>query len=69
MEAHNAKRAIHGSPPLAWSDMLAQDAQAWADHLAATETLVREQGIIEGENLFWDRTSAARNCSDAVESW
>lgn len=69
LQAHNAKRAIHGSPPLAWSDVLAQNAQAWADHLAATETFVHEQGIVEGENLYWARASTARNCSDAVESW
>ena len=69
LQAHNAKRALHGSLPLVWSDALAQDAQAWADHLAATETFVHEPGIFEGENLYWDRASTAGNCSDAVEFW
>ncbi|XP_020622428.1 ectin-like [Orbicella faveolata] len=69
LQAHNAKRALHGSQPLAWSDVLAQHAQAWADHLAATETFVHEQGIDEGENLYFVRASTTRSCSDAVESW
>jgi len=49
--------------------VLAQHAQAWANHLAATETFVHEQGTNEGENLYWSRASTARNCSAAVESW
>ena len=69
LQSHNDKRALHGSPPLAWSDVLAQHAQIWADHLAATQTFVHEQGIDEGENLYWARASTARNCTDAVEYW
>jgi len=31
LDAHNAYRALHGVPPVTWSDTLADSAQAWAD--------------------------------------
>ena len=69
LKAHNDKRSLHGSPPLVWNDTLAQHAQAWANHLAATETFVHDPNTDEGENLYWAEASTARNCSRAVEAW
>ncbi|KAL9981233.1 hypothetical protein ACROYT_G009908 [Oculina patagonica] len=69
VQAHNAKRALHGSTPMVWNDMLAQHAQAWANHLAATETFVHDPNTDEGENLYSAEGPTARNCSVAVEAW
>ena len=47
--AHNQYRAEVGVAPLSWSASLASEAQAWADVLAAENTLRHEGG--GGENL------------------
>ena len=54
LAVHNAERAAVGVAPLTWSDSLAQDAQAWADHLADIDTLQHagsDTNPNEGENL------------------
>ena len=59
----NQERTLVGVPPLTWSNTLAADAQAWADHLVATNTFAHcievpdwqqfeECTHGEGENLF-----------------
>lgn len=69
LQAHNAKRALHGAPALMWDDKLAQDAKNWADHLASIGYPVHAQNIDEGENLFSSSSGFVSSCSDAVESW
>ena len=54
LAVHNAERAEVGVAPLTWSDSLAQDAQAWANHLADIDQLVHagsDTNANEGENL------------------
>lgn len=54
LAVHNAERALVGVPALTWSDSLAADAQAWADHLADIDQMVHagsDTNPNEGENL------------------
>ncbi|KAK2574393.1 Ectin [Acropora cervicornis] len=68
LDAHNAKRAIHGSPPLEWDFTLAMNADEWANQLAVTRQLEHDPNIMnEGENLF--KSAGALECVDAVERW
>ena len=67
LEAHNYRRAQHGAPALVWDATLAQHAQAWADHLAATNKFEHAQNTGEGENLF--KSSGDASYKDAVEAW
>lgn len=74
LTAHNDKRALHqDTDALVWDDTLAEHAQAWADHLAATGSLVHDNNrpSTEGENLYWSWTSGSNTatCTDAVNSW
>lgn len=48
LDAHNAHRALHGVPPVTWSDTLAASAQAWADTCPSTHS-----GSGYGENMAW----------------
>jgi uncharacterized protein YkwD len=50
---HNQWRRDAGVPELAWSDSLAQSAQAWADHLAESCEMRHSQERDYGENLAW----------------
>lgn len=62
LKAHNRVRRIYGLPPLSWDDSLATYAQAWADHLKATNRCRmihrskanRRDGKSYGENLAWN---------------
>lgn len=68
LDAHNAKRAIHGSPPLEWDFTLEMNADEWANQLAVTRQLENDpSNMNEGENLFKSASESA--CVDAVESW
>ena len=72
LAAHNGKRALHlDTSPLTWSDTLAQDAKAWADTLAETDTFNHDPKIrgVQGENLYWSYSSTVSSCAEAVESW
>ncbi len=52
VDAHNARRAAHCAPPLAWSPEVAAVAQRYAERLAASGCgLVHSRGPY-GENLF-----------------
>ncbi|WP_303903212.1 CAP domain-containing protein [Thiohalomonas denitrificans] len=54
LSEHNAIRSQHELPPLRWSPSLAEDAAAWADHLAEQESCRMVHGESgQGENLFW----------------
>jgi hypothetical protein len=55
LAAHNLARAEVGLAPLAWSDALARDAQAWARHLAERGLYAHaspEQRRGQGENIW-----------------
>ena len=55
LEEHNRARDQVGVPRLSWSRDLAQDAQAWADHLAKRGSMAhadRTQRNGRGENLW-----------------
>ncbi|XP_073232447.1 uncharacterized protein [Porites lutea] len=56
LEAHNDFRFFHGVPLLKWSAKLTSDAQAWADHLAASGKFQHDptaRGKDQGENLYY----------------
>ncbi|KAL9981245.1 hypothetical protein ACROYT_G009920 [Oculina patagonica] len=65
LKAHNDRRARHSAPELEWDDTLAQHAQEWADHLAATETFEHAKGTGEGENLY----RGGDGCPIATKLW
>jgi len=74
LNLHNKARADVGVGPLAWSKNLAEYAQSWADHLAATNCRMEhrpdsgkwKQG--HGENLFMG-TAGYYSVTDAVRAW
>lgn len=51
LEAHNRRRAQHCAPPLAWSEVLAADAQGWADSLRDRGCAFEHSQSGLGENL------------------
>ena len=56
LEAHNDFRYFHGVPLLKWSAKLTSDAQAWANHLAASGKFEHDPsapGKGQGENLYY----------------
>ena len=65
LAAHNRYRAEMGVPPLKWSNSLANNAQQWANRLAATG---RFQHSGSGENLWWG-TAGHFSFTDMVASW
>lgn len=70
LQAHNAKRDIHGASSLVWDDTLEQHAKEWADHLLSEgKGLKHATQTGEGENLYWGKTSSHRTCEDAMNSW
>ena len=52
---------------VAWDNGIAQYAQAWADHLAATGVAQHRPANAYGENIFWG--SSNYGVVDAVRSW
>jgi hypothetical protein len=72
LDSHNRERALVGVPSLSWNDELAQGAQAWADHLAATGRFEHSPNIpgrpLEGENI-WGGTSGAFRPESMVDLW
>ena len=66
--AHNNYRAEVTSPPLQWSDALAQSAQQWADHLASIQQMQHSGQDGVGENLFMG-TTRAFSFTQMVGSW
>jgi hypothetical protein len=62
---HNAYRASLGLPPLRWSDRLADEAQAWADHLAATGQLEHSG---PGQNLAM-AAAGSQSVTQLVDLW
>ena len=67
LDAHNTRReTFHTSEgteykPLVWSDALEKDAESWLDEIMADCKTVRENGLIEGENLSFRKVGAPRD--------
>jgi hypothetical protein len=71
LTAHNIERAHMGVGPLRWDNRLAQDAQKWANHLAATQTFdhaPNDPANDQGENL-WMGTRHAYSAEEMVDAW
>lgn len=71
LAAHNQERQTLGLEPLSWNPALAQSAQAWADHLAATgrfEHAPENHRDPEGENL-WAGTRGYFAPEAMVNAW
>jgi pathogenesis-related protein 1 len=68
VEAHTARRAQHCAAPLAWSETLAQQAQSWADHLAASGCQLEHSQSPYGENLAAG-TEGTLSPEDVVDMW
>lgn len=64
----NAVRASVGEAPLEWSDRLADAAQVWAAHLAATGQFAHYQGDPYGENLY-EITGGSASPQEVVDAW
>jgi len=71
---HNQVRAQVGVPPVRWSEQLADHAQQWADHLAATSCGLQHRPRsgqwrrVYGENLFMG-TVGYYGIADAIKEW
>jgi len=68
VDAHNAHRAEHCAPPLAWSADLARAAQAWADQIGARGCALEHSRSSYGENLAAG-TAGTLSPEDVVEMW
>jgi hypothetical protein len=71
LDAHNRERLRLGLYPLGWSPALAQSAQRWADHLAATgrfEHAPENRSAPQGENL-WAGTKGYYSVDAMVDAW
>ncbi|MBK9037308.1 MAG: hypothetical protein IPL61_39705 [Myxococcales bacterium] len=66
--AHNRVRAEHCAPPLVWSDALAAEAEAWAQHLAASGCAFEHSRSEHGENLAAG-TAGALDPDAVVAMW
>lgn len=69
--AHNDLRELHGSPPMEWSDELADIAQKYVNTLGST--MVHDQEYYEewgylGENLYWI-SGAPTDPTHVVSAW
>lgn len=67
LATHNRYRQAVGVDPLAWSDSLANSAQQWANHLAATNSFEHSQGNY-GENL-WMGSAGRYSYTRMVQAW
>jgi uncharacterized protein YkwD len=61
LDLHNRERAAVGSPPIVWSDTLAAESKAWAEHVSQTGALVHDYGNVEGENIADNIASGPTN--------
>lgn len=52
VDRHNYYRAEVGSPPLRWSDDLANSAYAWAKKIAKMDKMVHSKNGRYGENIY-----------------
>ena len=71
LAVHNRERATFGVSPLRWDPALAQSAQRWAEHLAATglfEHAPEMSSNPQGENL-WAGTKGYYTLESRVDAW
>ncbi|XP_066569301.1 GLI pathogenesis-related 2 isoform X2 [Amia ocellicauda] len=70
LEAHNARRRLHGAPPLNLNPDLCRESQEWADHLLSLRALQHSTTSL-GENIWYKWSSNKTDVSgeEAVESW
>lgn len=68
LQIHNEAREEVGCSPLTWSNELASEAQAYAEHLANTGRF-EHADTPDGENLYWFSAVTATPAEDACESW
>ena len=71
LAVHNRERQNLGLEPLSWNPVLAQSAQRWAEHLAATgrfEHAPENNSAPEGENL-WAGTKGYFAPEAMVDAW
>ncbi|KXJ08635.1 ectin [Exaiptasia diaphana] len=72
LAAHNEYRRRHGAPPLIWDTELANDAQNYANKLAAEHAFRHDQKELtvknEGENLA-SSMGAKLDCAGATKLW
>jgi hypothetical protein len=72
LDAQNAYRVAVGEVPLVWSATLASSAQAWAQHLADTNTFMHScpgGGCSYGENLAAGWPSSSVSDTLLVNAW
>lgn len=72
LQIHNDARDEVGTPPLLWSEALANDAAAWAENMASKDQIYHSKNNTregQGENLYMttatDRKHSGRNASQA----
>ncbi|MDJ1181881.1 CAP family protein [Roseofilum casamattae] len=68
VNAHNQWRQQVGSPPLVWSNELAQVAQDWANQLVKKGRMEHRPNSQYGENIYWGRGRRA-SAKDVVDAW
>jgi pathogenesis-related protein 1 len=66
--AHNAVRARVHTPPLRWSDRLAERARDWAANLLAHGQFFHRPNSSYGENLF-EIAGASASPAQVVDDW
>ena len=62
---HNKERALVGVAPLTWSDKLAADAQAWADHLSTTGEFAHSPSFAAGKGEYGEAIAGLSNTTDS----
>ncbi|KAI2511894.1 Extracellular protein [Fragilaria crotonensis] len=67
LDRHNALRAHHGAPPLAWSDDCARNAQKAANYCQSVGHLEHSNHPNQGQNLY--SSSNRANPVDATQRW
>jgi uncharacterized protein YkwD len=63
LQAHNTYRALHGVPPVTWSNTVAQSAQAWADTCPSGHS----GSTLYGENMAF--ATYGTNVGEIVTWW
>ena len=68
--AHNKYRSLVGLPALAWSTVLAEAAQAYADKLQATQLCkpIHSHAAGLGENLYWASAMVSSNGTSELQA-
>lgn len=68
LTAHNDLRAEVGTPPLEWSERLAEEARVWAGVLARQGRLQHDEQATDGENL-WMGTADRFSLEAMIGGW